>query len=147
MYNIEEFDKQKSKVMNYILYKKRTEQETRKKFQDIIDKDMLDDIIDYVKEAGYLSDVQYIEKAVLEFKNLKNLSIKEIEYKLMSKGLSRNDIENYIDDNFDELTEYEINSAYNLILKKQDKDEQEIIRYLSQKGFELDNIKKAIERV
>lgn len=147
MYTIEEFDKQKSKVMNYIVYKKRTEQETRNKFQDTIDEDMLEDIIEYVKEAGYLSDKDYIEKAIKEFKTLKNLSIKEIEYKLATKGISRSDIEDYMQENKEQLTEYEINSAYNLILKKQYKDEQEIIRYLAQKGYLLDNIKKAIEKV
>ena len=33
MYNIEEFDEQKTKVLKYILFKKRTEQEVRNKFK------------------------------------------------------------------------------------------------------------------
>ena len=147
MYTIEEFDKQKSKVVNYILYKKRTEQETRKKFEEGMDNDLLEDIIEYVKEAGYLNDNLYIEKAVNEYKALKNLSIKEIEYKLFEKGISRNNIEDYIAENKEDLTEYEINSAYNLIKKKQNKDEESVIRYLAQKGYSIDNIKEAIERI
>ena len=31
MYSIEEFDKEKTKVMNYIMYKKRTEKEVKNK--------------------------------------------------------------------------------------------------------------------
>ena len=35
-YNAEEFDKSKSKVMNYIMYKKRTAYEVRNKFSKTI---------------------------------------------------------------------------------------------------------------
>ena len=51
MYSIEEFDREKTKVMNYIMYKKRTELEVKNKFQNTIQNDMLCDIISYVKEA------------------------------------------------------------------------------------------------
>ena len=33
MYTVEEFDKEKTKVLKYILYKKRSEAEIRKKFK------------------------------------------------------------------------------------------------------------------
>ena len=56
MYTIEEFDKQKTKVLKYILYKKRTEQEVRNKFSTTIDENMLEDIIEYLKEAKYIND-------------------------------------------------------------------------------------------
>ena len=35
MYSIEEFDKQKTKILKYIMYKKRTENEIRIKFNTI----------------------------------------------------------------------------------------------------------------
>ncbi len=78
MYTIEEFDKQKTKVLKYILYKKRTEQEIRKKFASTIEENMLEDIIQYLKEAQYINDSEFIEKTVNNFMILKNLSIKEI---------------------------------------------------------------------
>ena len=58
---LEDFEKQKSKVMNYIMFKKRTEYEVRQKFSKTMNEDMLDDIIQYIKEAGYLNDKEYIE--------------------------------------------------------------------------------------
>ena len=67
MYTVEEFDKGKTKVLRYILYKKRTEQEVRTKFQKDIEENMLDDIIEYLKEAGYINDKEYIEKTVNNF--------------------------------------------------------------------------------
>ena len=89
MYTIEEFDKEKTKVLKYILYKKRSENEVRTKFSGTIDENLLEDIIEYFKEAGYISDSEYIERAVNEYMALKNLSIKEIKYKLYSKGINK----------------------------------------------------------
>ncbi len=54
MYSIEEFEKEKTKVMNYIMYKKRTIQEVKNKFCNTIQNDLLCDIIEYVKEARVL---------------------------------------------------------------------------------------------
>ena len=88
-YSIEEFDRAKTKVMNYIMYKKRTEYEVKNKFSKTIEENLLHDIIEYVKEAGYLSDNEYIERAVSEFKVLNNLSRKEVSYKLYSKSNPR----------------------------------------------------------
>ena len=146
MYTIEEFDKEKTKVLKYIMFKKRTEYEVRKKFSNTIDNEMLDDIIDYLKEAKYINDEEYIKKLVYEFINLKNLSIREIEYKLISKGINRNIIEDYIYNNRDDLEEYEIKSAKNIINKKSSSMEiEEIKQYLLKKGYKSENIKEALE--
>lgn len=145
MYTIEEFDKEKSKVMNYIMYKKRTEYEVKNKFQSTIQKDMLCDIIAYVKDAGYLDDNNYIDRAVQEFMALKNLSIKEIEYKLASKGINRNKIEDYIYENKEALEEYELKSASNTVEKKQrTMDKEDIKMYLLKKGYKQQTIKEVL---
>ena len=129
MYTVEEFDKEKTKVMNYIMYKKRTEYEVKNKFKNTIQNDMLCDIIAYVKDAGYLDDTDYIERAIKEYMALKDLSIKEIEYKILTKGLDRSDIEYYI--------------CNNLIQKKQRTMEKEDIkRYLMKKGYNHQTIKE-----
>ena len=104
---LKKMDKQKTKVFKYITYKKRTEQEVRNKFKGQIEEEMLEEIIDYLKEANYLNDYDFIERQVNEYMNLKTLSIKEIKYKLMTKGLDRKLIEEYIDKNYDSLNEYE----------------------------------------
>ena len=147
MYTVEEFDKGKTKVLRYILYKKRTEQEVRTKFQKDIEENMLEDIIEYLKEAGYINDKEYIEKTVVNnFMVLKNMSIKEIKYKLMSKGLNKNDIEDYMYENKEELEEYEMKSARNIIYKKSTTMEQEeIVQFLLKKGYKKDNINNAME--
>ena len=133
-YSDEEFDKLKTKVLKYILYSKRTENDIRKKFLSD-EGQMLDDVIEYLKEAGYINDVIYVEKAVNEFLNLKNLSIRELEYKLLQKGIDKNIVDEYIYENREKLLDYEINSARNLANKKSNKEQDEIKRYLLNKGY------------
>ena len=145
-YSIEEFDKAKTKVMNYIMYKKRTEYEVRNKFSKTLEENLLNDIIEYIKEAGYISDKAYIDRAVSEFKALNNLSRKEIKYKLYSKGIENSLIEDYFSENSEELYEYELKSAKNIVIKKQSTmDEEEIENYLRKKGYIEEIIKEAIK--
>ena len=146
MYTIEQFDKEKTKVLKYILYKKRSENEVRTKFSGTIDENLLEDIIEYLKQAKYIDDKEYIRKTVNNFIALKNLSIKELKYKLLSKGLNKNDIEDYIYENKEELEEYEIKSVSNIIYKKSTSMEQEEIKqYLLKKGYKSENINRAME--
>jgi len=145
-YSIEEFDKAKTKVMSYIMYKKRTEYEVKNKFSKTLEENLLNDIIEYIKEAGYLSDTAYIDRAVSEFKALNNLSRKEIKYKLYSKGIENSLIEDYFSGNSEELYEYELKSAKNIVIKKQSTmDEEEIENYLRKKGYREDIINQAIK--
>lgn len=143
---LEEYDRNKTKVLKYVIYKKRSENEIRRKFQNDIDSNMLEDIIDELKENNYISDTQYIERAVNEFMALKNLSLKQIKYKLQTKGISNDLIEDYFSANREDLNEYEIKSAGNIINKKYDEPAEEIIQNLLKKGFEYDNVKEALER-
>ena len=143
---IEEFDKLKTKVLKYILYKKRTEQEVRQKFK-LDSGELLDDVIEELKELGYINDEEYIEKLVKECINLKNLSIKEIEYKLISKGIKKSIIDDYIYNNREKLLEYEIKSATNLVNKKINNTEEiELLNYLKKKGYMEESLKIALEQ-
>lgn len=148
MYSIEEFDRCKTKVLKYILYKKRTENEVRTKFNSSIEEDLLEDVIEYLKENKYIDDSDYIKRTINNFKILKSLSIVELRYKLLSKGIDKNLIEDYIYENKDEITEYEINSAIKIIDKKsKELEKKEIISYLMKKGYKKDNILVAYEEL
>ena len=76
--------------------------------------------------------------------NLKYMSIKEIKYKLMTKGIKSNIIEDYIDNNYDKLLEYEKNSAKKIAIKKSNLKKQEIKMYLIKKGYKEESIREAI---
>ncbi len=134
---LKKMDEQKTKVFKYITYKKRTEQEVRNKFKGQIEEEMLEEIIDYLKEANYLNDYDFIERQVNEYMNLKTLSIKEIKYKLSTKGLDRKLIEEYIDKNYDSLNEYEKKCIEKIKQKKKELTEEEIKQYLYRKGYKV----------
>jgi len=148
VYSIEEFDKQKTKVLKYVLYKKRTEKEIRQKFSSIIDENLLDDVIEDLKENGYISDENYIQRAVNEFMALKNISIKEIRYKLLSKGVSNDIIEEYFWSHREELETFEKQSIKNIYYKKNSQMQiEDIVQFLAKKGYKLDNIKEVLSEV
>lgn len=138
----EKIDKLRSKMMKYILYKKRTETEVRQKFCDE-DENAVEDAIEYFKELKYIDDENYIERSVQEFINLKSLSLKEISYKLCQKGVSKRLIEDYIAKHEEELLEYELQSAKKIWNKKiQNVDENSVKEFLYKKGYTQETIQK-----
>ena len=139
---LEAIDKIKTKMLKYIMYKKRTEKEVRQKFSDI-DSEILDNLVEELKENGYINDLVYIERAVNEYINLKNLSIREMAYKLQAKGINKDLLENYISNNMDKLIEYEEDSAQKIYNKKVNTlNEMEIKQYLIKKGYKEEIIRK-----
>ena len=146
MYSVEEFDELKTKVLKYIMFKKRTELEIKRKFANIENQNLLEDVIEQLKEIGYINDEGYIQKTVNEYIKLNNLSLKELKYKLMSKGVNGDLIDDYIYNHTEDFERYEIDSAKNILLKKQNVlDSEKLVQYLLKKGYKLESIKTAIE--
>lgn len=144
---IEEFDKLKTKVLKYIMYKKRTEKEVRTKFSSSSDmnKDTLEDVIENLKENGYINDESYIQRAINEFLAINTLSLKEIRNKLYAKGISSSIIDTYFCEHDEELQKYEVMCAKKIALKKQSQMEQnDIEAFLYRKGYSKESIKFAL---
>lgn len=120
--NIEEFDKLKTKILKYIMYKKRTEKEVIQKFSSSVDQNLLEDVIEHLKEIGYINDESYIERAVNEFMAINTLSIREMKNKLYAKGISSDIIDWYFEKNEDEIVEYELRCAKKNYIKKTTSD-------------------------
>lgn len=145
----EEFDKLKNKVLKYVLYKKRTENEVREKFKQEIEENKLEDIIELLKNYEYISDRDYIERSIKEFKALKNMSIKEINYKLLQKRVNKALLDEYIYENREDLLQFEIKSAKNILRKrvKSDEDLADTKRYLFSKGYMSESVSIAIDEM
>ncbi len=143
----EKVEKLRNKMLKYILYKKRTEEEVRNKFISE-DNNLVEDAIEYFKELNYINDYDYIERSVKEFIALKNLSIKEVAYKICQKGVSKNLVDEYIYNNKEALLDYEISSAKAIILKKSGSlEENEIKNYLIKKGYMKESINIALDDI
>ncbi len=144
MQKIEDF---RSKVLKFILYKKRTENEVRKKFEDA-DQDLLEDTIEYFKEQKYIDDEDYVRRAIDEYKVLKSMSLKEVKYKLTQKGVNPNIIDDYICKNKEAMIEYEVSSCKKIITKKLPKMEIDSIKnYLYSKGYMSECISIAMDEL
>lgn len=142
---LEQYDKLKSRVLKYVLYKKRSEAEIRTKFSNEIQEDTLDSIISDLKKYDYIDDTNYIKRAINEFLAIKTLSKFEVKNKLLAKGIGLDLIEDYFSKNEEELNQYELNSCIKLIKKNNSKDERKLIDYLYRKGYSKDIIKEAID--
>lgn len=143
----ERIDKLRSKMLKYILYKKRTEQEVRQKFADE-NEDDVEDAIEYFKEQKYIDDEDYIKRSIREFMALKNMSIKEAQYKICQKGVRKSLVDEYVCKNKEDMLEYEITSAKSIILKKQNSSEEKEIRdYLYKKGYMSESVNIAFDDI
>lgn len=144
---IVEFDNLKTKVLKYIVYKKRTEKEVRQKFSSSsVDPNLLEDVIENLKENGYIDDDSYIQRAVNEFLAINTLSLKEIRNKLYAKGLESDIIDAYFSNHEEQLEEYEIACAKKIAIKKQTQMERkDIENFLYRKGYMKESIQEAFE--
>ena len=143
----EKVEKLRNKMLKYILYKKRTEEEVRTKFMSE-DNNLVEDAIQYLKELNYINDYDYVERSVKEFIALKKLSIKELAYKICQKGVNKNLVDDYIYNNKELLLNYEISSAKAIILKKNGSTEKnEIKNYLIKKGYLQESINIAFDDI
>ena len=143
----EKVEKLRNKMLKYILYKKRTEEEVRTKFI-AEDNNLVEDAIEYFKELNYINDYDYIERSIKEFIALKNLSIKEVVYKICQKGVDKKLVDEYIYNNKEALLDYEISSAKAIILKKSGSlEENEIKNYLIKKGYMKESINIALDDI
>jgi len=80
-------------------------------------------------------------RAIDEYMALKTLSIKEIKYKLICKGIKSNQIDEYIQNNKYQIEEYEQNCARKIVNKKSKyMEDYEIKNILRKKGYSEDTI-------
>lgn len=140
-------DELKQKVLKYVLYKKRTENEVRENFSEE-DENILEDVIASLKELKYIDDVSYIEKSVNEYMALKSMSIKELSYKLLQKGLNKSLVDNFICQNKERMLEYEINSAIKILRKKiQSMEINDAKNFLFKKGYMTESVNIAVDEI
>lgn len=139
------FEIGKDVAIKYIMFKKRTEKEVINKLEVLnYSPNIIDKIIDYLKETDYINDERYVNKYFEELKKVKNWSVRHVKQDLYNRGC-----ECTIPDN--DLMNYEIQSIKNLYGKYKvkypdasEEETQEFIKALRNKGFMYDNIKKII---
>lgn len=136
------------KLMKYVVFKKRTEHEVRRKCATLnYTTDYIEEIIDYLKESEYINDKIYTQKYINNIIRIKNSSIYEMKIGLLRKGVDEDIIDEYINREYEELNNFELESLKNLINKKGTEDIEKLKRYLRSKGYISSNINYVIDNL
>lgn len=144
----EVYEKLREKVFFYVTYQKRTEAELRRNFLPLfkkynVSKDLYYDLVEELKEKGHIDDAEFIRKKFDSYIRFKSCSVKEIEYKLLQKGVSKEAIDSYKEENRELLYQHELTSARLLYEKKiVDKSDEEARLFLRRKGYLEDVVKQ-----
>lgn len=140
------FEIGKEVAIKYVMFKKRTETEVEKKLEFLnYSPSIVEKIVEYLKEAGYVDDERYAMKYMQEIKRIKNWSKLQVKNDLYKRGCKAQ-----VDE--EELNEYELQSITNLynkyIFKYPDYTNESLSDFISvlrKKGFEYSNIQKIIK--
>lgn len=135
----------KEKAIKYIGISKKTEFEVRKKLKNISDdEETIDKVISYLKELGYIDDLDYIKSYIRQNVNMLKYSKYELKQKLLQKGIKASIIEEKFET---ELPfDYERNVVYKLVNGKlKNYDDIKKKEYLYRRGFKLDGLGEMYE--
>ncbi|MBQ8042629.1 MAG: RecX family transcriptional regulator [Clostridia bacterium] len=137
MNNSEENILARDKAIRYIGISKKTEYEVKKKLKGLkIASSVIDEEIEYLKELGYIDDLDYVKSYIRQCEKLQNYSIYEITNKLLQKGIKTSIMEQEID--VLKETDYEEKVIGKLIKGKlKSYDEMKQKNYLYRRGFRI----------
>ena len=136
----------KNKAILYLQRMDRTEHEVRKKLErECFLPDIIEEVINYLREYTYIDNVRYIENFI--YTKRKSYSTKWIEMRLLQKGIKREDIQLYMDKDFEEDEAIQ-KAIYKKVRGKTVLSREEynkIYAYLYRKGFKANSIRKAMD--
>ena len=85
------FEEAKEKAVKYLVLALRTENEVRTKLINLKVEDcIIDEVIEYLKNIGYIDDTKYTEAYIRQCINIPKYSKYEIKMKLIQKGIDKN---------------------------------------------------------
>ena len=149
----ERFDKYKTRIFKFVLYKPRTEKEVYYKFKSFENSELyLEKVIEILKELKYIDDRRYAEMYIEDSLNIKRLSRFELKNKLREKGIKNQDIYDAFEKFEEELRSKEIENAINILKKKEyvyleDEKKKKVENYLYRKGYTHESISLGKEEV
>ena len=138
----------KQKALSLLNYMDRTESQLRQKLKEkSFNEKAIDEAVEYVKSFGYINDVGYAERYILNRQMSK--SKREIYAALCQKGICREDIELAMESCYE--AEDEFAAILRLCEKKHfvaeeatDTEKRRMYQYLLRKGFRGEDVCKAL---
>lgn len=139
-------EKAKKQALKYILIRVRSEKEIKKYLEKKgYDLSIIDKTISYLDGYNYIDDSKFCEMWINDRILLRPSGRKKLYHELKEKGVKDIDIENALNLYFPR--EIEIKGAKELVDKKraQQKNDEQIRRFLLYRGFSYEIIDKIIE--
>ncbi|MBP3359708.1 MAG: regulatory protein RecX [Clostridia bacterium] len=138
----------KEKALRLLEFRSHSEHELREKLRAAggLEED-IDEAVNFCLEYNFLNDRQYAGMRARDLSSLKKFGKRRIKSELYRRGLSEEDIEEALSDIEDDEDE-----LMRLVEKKlrgnfDKKNKGKTIRYFLYRGYELSDIKNAIERL
>lgn len=146
----EEQNKVTNKALNLLSYRQRSEKEIytalkRKDCEEVY----IYKAMEYCRMQGYLDDRAFAESFIRDKLNLNKLGIERIKYELMSKGVSRDIIDDVLVVDKDDQFEAALDLAQRKLPSYKNDDKNGIYRklsgFLQRKGYTFDIISKVMK--
>ena len=133
------FEVAKQKAIKYVGISKKTEKEVRNKLSSLnFDSNIIDEVIDYLKELDYINDYEYVDAYIRQCMRLLEYSTYEIKQKLLQKGINKYIIEEKIITLED--SDYDLKLTNKLISGKcKNMDKLKLKQYLYRRGLKLNS--------
>lgn len=148
----EMYIKAKNKALNILSHADQSEKKIKEKLSAEFDENIIDRVIDFLKNYNLVNDSVLAQKIVNTNVNLNRCGKNRIKQNLYNKGINRNTIDEAVSE-LDKDTEFE-NAMYLAKkrferVKKEDKKKiyQKISQHLSYKGFDYDIIKRVLNKL
>lgn len=114
----------------------------------------IEKVIQQLLRYDYIDDALYAEKFIKDGKKLKKHGVRKIKYDLLQKGIDENIIEKMLSETKEDLEDFAWENILKLCIKKRKayikedpyKRRQKLYQYLSRRGYESAEIKKAIDK-
>jgi regulatory protein len=142
-----EFGKLYQRALEWVLLRPRSVRETKdhlnkKVYEKKLDKGYVDEVLGRLCDKGYIDDYKFAEFWVQNRFVKKGVSRKRLSMELMKKGISREIIEEVLDDGRDDEEELR-----KMVAKKRSKydDAEKLMAYLVRQGFSYDLVRKVVE--
>lgn len=156
----DEFEKAREKALSYILFKKRTGFEVRRKLERSgFEEAEINKVINHYLKLKYIDDEAFTEKFIDEWKRLKCESVNKLRLTLKKKGISNDLISKYI-----ECTGNTVSGEFDRIklcfikkygelgeFNKREFDDIKFKRkfyyYFGSRGFDIETIRRLVELI
>lgn len=145
---MDQYQEALSKALQYLKIKLRTEMEVRKRLDNLYPQSIVDNVVNKLKEMGFINDSNYVECFIRDRLKLNPWGKKKIKIELQKKGIDPYLIEeHHLYKNFDEA------EVIKALLKKRFKGYElenasqraRVISFFYRRGFLLENIHSALK--